>query len=81
VLFLGAADDFDLTSVVETFRCQGRAGAAPPPLRVTCRSAADDRIWVEDADFGLGDQMATIVVATPANEPCCNQSCSGVWTV
>ena len=25
-------------------------------------------IWVEDADFGLGDQMATIVCPTPAND-------------
>jgi len=68
VLFLGAADDFDLTSVVETFGARVAQVPRLHQLRVDLPLGCGRPIWVEDADFGLGDQMATIVCPTPAND-------------
>ena len=68
VLFPGAADDFDLTKVVETFGARVAQVPRLHQLRVDLPLGCGRPIWVEDADFGLGDQMATIVCPTPAND-------------
>lgn len=68
VLFLDAADDFDLTEAVEMFGARVAQVPRLHQLLVDLPLGHGRPIWVEDADFVLGDQMAKIVCPTPANE-------------
>ena len=68
VLFLDAADDFDLPEAVETFGARVAQVPRLHQLLVDLPLGCGRPIWVEDTDFVLGDQMATIVCSTPAND-------------
>lgn len=68
VLFLDAADDFDLSGALETFGARVAQVPRLHQLLIDLPIGCGRPIWVEDAHFVLGDQMSTILCPTPAND-------------